>query len=186
MIPEAHHQHSETKAQCKSNTNRSPKLRSGRQRPDGRSVRISTAGKSPGRSFQVSRPNQIERSLHKSGCSFFAFMSADWRLSFPVTSFWAWCHRIPSNNESTTNARILGGLRQPFERLLCRVHHYQERTLPCEAMTLVRVGIPGLARDGEWLAAAHSHFTSNRSNKPPVTLCPEGIDALYAPADAHV
>jgi hypothetical protein len=113
-------------------------------------------------------------------------MSADWRLSFPVTSFWAWCHRIPSNNESTTNANILGGLRQPFERLLCRVHHYQERTLPCEAMTLVRVGVPGLARDGEWLAAAHSHFTSNRSNKPPVTLYPEGIDALYAPADAHV
>lgn len=47
-------------------------------------------------------------------------------------------------------------------------------------MTPVRVRIPGLACDGEWLAAAHSHFATNRLNKPPVTLYYDEFDMLYA------
>ena len=159
----------------RSNTNRA-RTSEVADRPDGRSVRISTAEK-PLPDIRAKSDREITSSIR---LHLLAFLSADWRLFFAGTFF--------SARGLTTSPRTMNPPRTPksresqttFRELLCRVHH-EERMLPCEAMTPGRIRIPGLARDGEWLAAAHSHFASNRLNKPPVTLDYYGFDMLYAP-----
>ncbi|KAJ5141487.1 hypothetical protein N7526_002482 [Penicillium atrosanguineum] len=145
----------------------------GSQRPDGRSVRISAAEKarSAAPSVVPESDGEISSSI---GLQLLIFVSADWRPY--VTSPLRVVSPHPPNNESATTTEIPGSHRQPFEcwvlkNVRCRVR----------PLTPVCVGILGLVRDGEWLAAAHSHFASNRSNRPIFALRSDGVDVLDAP-----